>query len=78
MIATPPGFPAERHLKLGVNDVADQATDLKAGKPNRAADISPTVGIVLLAVAATLAVVSSLLWMADAATPVLVVSGLLQ
>jgi predicted protein tyrosine phosphatase len=23
MIATPPGFPADRHLKLGVNDVAD-------------------------------------------------------
>ena len=25
MIATPPGFPAERHLQLGVNDVADPA-----------------------------------------------------
>ena len=25
MIATPDGFPAERHLKLGVNDVADPA-----------------------------------------------------
>jgi predicted protein tyrosine phosphatase len=25
MIATPPGFPAGRHLKLGVNDIADPA-----------------------------------------------------
>ena len=25
MIETPTGFPAERHLKLGVNDIADPA-----------------------------------------------------
>jgi predicted protein tyrosine phosphatase len=34
MIATPDGFPAERHLKLGVNDVADPTAG--AHPPSRA------------------------------------------
>jgi 4-hydroxybenzoate polyprenyltransferase len=59
-----------------LNDVADRAYDARSGKPNRAADVSPTRWGVFLALTAGGAFGLSLLWAPDAAAPVLILVAL--
>lgn len=61
----------------GVNDVADRRQDQRAGKPNRAADLSRATSGGFLLLTASLSLGTSLLWAADAAGPTLVFAGLL-
>jgi 4-hydroxybenzoate polyprenyltransferase len=61
----------------GVNDVADQRQDQRAGKPNRAAQLSGASSSAFLLLTAGLAVATSLVWAKDAAGPILVLAGLL-
>jgi 4-hydroxybenzoate polyprenyltransferase len=59
-----------------INDVADRATDRRAGKGNRAADVSTATWAVFLALSAAGSVFFSLYWAADLIAPALVVVGL--
>jgi 4-hydroxybenzoate polyprenyltransferase len=61
----------------GLNDVADRDCDQRAGKPNRAADLSRATWALFLTLTASASVGLSLLWAADAAAPVFVLAGLL-
>lgn len=61
----------------GINEVADRGCDLRAGKPNRAAVLSPLSWALFLTLTAITAGGLSLLWAADSAAPVLVGVGLL-
>jgi 4-hydroxybenzoate polyprenyltransferase len=61
----------------GVNDVADRVCDLQAGKPNRAANVSPASWVLFLILSATASLVLTLFWAADLAAPALVLGGLL-
>lgn len=60
-----------------VNDVADRACDLRAGKFNRAANVSPVAWALFLSLTAMTSVSLSLFWAADLAAPALVLGGLL-
>lgn len=60
-----------------INDVADRDCDLRAGKFNRAANVSAASWAIFLALTATGSVSLSLFWAADLAAPALVLSGLL-
>jgi hypothetical protein len=60
-----------------INDVADRACDLRAGKFNRAANVSATSWAIFLALTAIGSVSLSLFWAADLAAPGLVLAGLL-
>jgi 4-hydroxybenzoate polyprenyltransferase len=61
----------------GINDVADRAGDLRAGKPNRAANVSRASWAFFLAVTATTSLSLSWLWASDLTAPALVLGGLL-
>jgi 4-hydroxybenzoate polyprenyltransferase len=56
----------------GINDIADRASDHRAGQPNRASRVSLSSRIGFLVTTAGGALGLSLLWAADAAAPVLV------
>jgi GT2 family glycosyltransferase/4-hydroxybenzoate polyprenyltransferase len=58
------------------NEVADRASDGRAGKPNRAAGLPPAAWAAFLLIAATVALGLSVLWSADAAGPILVAASL--
>ncbi len=60
-----------------VNDVADRRDDRRAGKTNRAAELSTLSWGAFLLLAGSLSLGLSLLWAADAAAPVLVLVGLM-
>jgi 4-hydroxybenzoate polyprenyltransferase len=60
----------------GINDLADRRFDERAGKPNRAAGLTPASWAPFLILTAGGAVGLSLLWAADAAAPALVLAGL--
>lgn len=62
---------------FGINDVADRECDGRAGKPNRAAALSPLSWSLFLVLTAAGAVGLSLLWGANLAAPGLVAVGLL-
>src|ERR1035438_1518039 len=61
----------------GINEMADRDCDLLAGKPNRAAVLSPLSWASFLTLTSSAAGGLSLLWAADAAAPVIVGVGLL-
>jgi GT2 family glycosyltransferase/4-hydroxybenzoate polyprenyltransferase len=58
------------------NEVADRASDERAGKPNRAASLPPAAWGAFLLIAATVALGLSLVWAADAAGTILVAASL--
>lgn len=60
----------------GLNDVADRASDARAGKPNRAAALGPSRWVPFLVLTGGAAFGLSLVWAPDAAGPVLVLVGL--
>lgn len=59
-----------------VNDVADRVCDLRAGKPNRAADVPPASWALFLALTAASSLSLSLFWAADLAAPAFILGGL--
>lgn len=60
-----------------VNDVADRACDLQAGKTNRASNVSPASWALFLTLSAASSLLLSLSWAADLVAPALVLAGLL-
>ncbi|MEK6406581.1 MAG: UbiA family prenyltransferase [Acidobacteriota bacterium] len=60
-----------------INDVADRGCDLRAGKFNRAANVSPACWALFLVLTAASSLSLSLFWAADWAAPALVLGGLL-
>lgn len=61
----------------GINDVADRASDLRAGKPNRATSVSRTGRALFLALTASVSFGLSLFWGSDFVAPALILGGLL-
>lgn len=60
----------------GINDVADRASDLRAGKPNRATNLTPASWMTFLTLNVSISLALSLLWASDAVGPSLVMCGL--
>jgi 4-hydroxybenzoate polyprenyltransferase len=60
-----------------INDVADRASDFRAGKPNRAANVSTVSWLLFLALTASISLALTFAWAVDLAAPSFVLGGLL-
>jgi len=60
----------------GINDVADEASDHRAGKANRAASLSPASRLFFLGLTSSMTLLLTTVWASDRVAPILVLAGL--